>query len=129
MSADTRSAVVMLTDFFATDAIEATARRTGFVHRTSKLTGKLFRPLMTFGAWSEAKTTLAQLAAKVSQLSPPVDISPEAIHQRLNKKAMAFLQDMICQALAKLHSRDPVCEDGLLPSFTKVYIALYFRIF
>jgi Transposase DDE domain len=123
MSADTRSAVVMLTDFFATDDIEATARRSGFVQRTSKLTGKLFLALMTFGAWSEAKTTLAQLAAKVSQLSPPVDISPEAIHQRLNKKAIVFLQDMICQALAKLHALDPVCDDGLFPSFTKVYIA------
>ena len=61
---------------------------------------------MTFGAWSEAKTTLAQLAAKVTQLSQPVDVSPEAIHQRMNKKAIAFLQDMIRQALAKLQSLD-----------------------
>ncbi len=78
---------------------------------------------MTFGAWSEAKTTLAQLAAKVTQLRQPVDVSPEAIHQRLNKKAMAFLQDMIRQTLATLHSLDPVCDDGLFPAFTNVYIA------
>lgn len=123
MPADTCSAVAMLTDFFATDDIEATARRTGFVQRTSKLTGTLFLALMTFGAWSEAKTTLAQLAAKVTQLSQPVDVSPEAIHQRLNKKAMAFLQDMIRQTLATLHSLDPVCDDGLFPAFTNVYIA------
>ena len=78
---------------------------------------------MTFGAWSEAKTTLAHLAAKVTQVSQPVDISPEAIPQRLNKKAMAFLQDMIRQTLAQLHALDPVCDDGLFPSFTKVYLA------
>ena len=58
----------MFTDFFAADDIEATARRTGFVQRTSKLTGKLFLALMTFGAWSEAKMTLAQLAAQATQL-------------------------------------------------------------
>ncbi len=39
MPADTCSAVAMLTDFFATDDIEATARRTGFVQRTSKTDG------------------------------------------------------------------------------------------
>jgi len=113
----------MFTDFFAADDIEATARRTGFVQRTSKLTGKLFLALMTFGAWSEAKTTLAQLAAKATQLSQPVDISPEAIHQRMHKPAIAFLQDMIRQTLAKLSSLDPICDDGLFPSFPKVYIA------
>ena len=91
MPACTRSAVAMLTDFFAADDIEATARRTGFVQRTSKMTGKLFLALVTFGAWSEAKTTLAQLAAKATQLCQQVDISPEAIHQRMNKKAIAFL--------------------------------------
>jgi hypothetical protein len=50
----------MLTDFFASDDIEAAARRTGFVKRASKLTGKLFLALVTFGAWSDATTTLAQ---------------------------------------------------------------------
>jgi|SRR5499427_2228849 len=67
MTTCSRSAVSILTDFFASDAIEATARRTGFVKRTSKLTGKLFLALITFGAWSDATTTLAQLAAKVTQ--------------------------------------------------------------
>ena len=95
MPACTRSAIAMLTDFFAADDIEATARRTGFVQRTSKITGKLFLALVTFGTWSEGKTTLAQLAAKGTQLRQPVEVSPEAIHQRMNKKAIAFLQDML----------------------------------
>ena len=123
MSACTRSAVSMLTDFFASDDIEATARRTGFVKRTSKITGKLFLALVTFGAWSEAKTTLAQLAAKITQLDKRVEVAPEAIHQRMNKKAIAFLQDMIRQALAKVQSLEHVCDDGLFTCFTKVYLA------
>jgi len=122
MPACTRSALAMLTDFFAADDIEATARRTGFVQRTSKITGKLFLALVTFGTWSEGKTTLAQLAAQGTQLRQPVEGSPEAMHQRMNKKAIAFLQDMLRQVLAKLQSLTPVGDDGLFSAFCKVYI-------
>ena len=108
MPAGTRSAIAMLTDFFVADDLEATARRTGFVQRTSKITGKLFLALVTFGTWSEGKTTLAQLAAKGTQLPQPVEVSPEALHQRMNKQAIAFLQDMLRQVLAKLQSLTPV---------------------
>ena len=123
MTTETRSAVSMLTDFFASDDIEAAARRTGFVKRTSKLTGKLLLALVTFGAWSDATTTLAQLAAKVTQLDEQVEGSPEAIHQRMHQRALAFLQDMIHQALAKVQSIETVCDDGLFTFFTKVYLA------
>ena len=123
MTTCTHSAVSMVTDFFASDAIEAAARRTGFVKRTSKLTGKLFLALVTFGAWSDATTTLAQLAAKVPQLDEHVEGSPEAIHQRMNPRALAFLQDMLRQALAKVQSVEHVCHDGLFTDFSKVYLA------
>jgi hypothetical protein len=113
----------MLTEFFATEYIEASARRTGFVKRASKMTGKLFLALVTFGVWSDAHTSLAQLAAKVTQLDDQLEISPEAIYQRMNKGALAFLQDMIRQALAKVHALEKVCEEGLFPGFTKVYLA------
>ena len=122
MPAGTRSAIAMLTDFFAAADIEATARRTGFVQRTSKITGKLFLALVTFGTWSEGKTTLAQLAAKGTQLRQPVEVSPEALHQRMNKQALAFLQDMLRQVLAKLQALTPVGDDGLFAAFHKVYI-------
>jgi len=59
----------MLTEFFTTDTIEQTARRSGFVKRTSKITGKLFVALVTFGLWSNAKTTLSQLATKVETVA------------------------------------------------------------
>ena len=58
------NALSMLTEFFTSDTIEQTARRTGFVRRRSTITGKVFLALVTFGVWSNAKTTLSQLAAK-----------------------------------------------------------------
>jgi Transposase DDE domain len=123
MPACTRSACAMLTDFFSSDDIEATARRTGFVKRASKITGKLFLALVTFGSWSDAHTTLAQLAAKVTQVVEQVAVSPEAIHQRMNKRALVFLQDMIRQALAKVQALEHVCADELFTAFSKVYLA------
>ena len=45
------SALSMLTEFFTSDSIEQTARRTGFVRRTSKITGQVFLALMTFGLY------------------------------------------------------------------------------
>src|SRR6266478_3703416 len=83
------SALERVTEFFATDQIEASARRTGFVRRASKITGKVFLALITFGAWSTPKTSLAQLVAKGAQLPQPVDVSPEALHQRLTRRALA----------------------------------------
>ena len=122
MTASTRSAVSMLTDFFASDDIEATARRSGFVKRASKITGKIFLALVTFGVWSDAATTLAQLAAKVTQLGEQLEVSPEALHQRMNKRALVFLQEMIRKALTKVQTLDQVCDDGLFTYFAKVYL-------
>jgi hypothetical protein len=113
----------MLTEFFTTEHIEATARRTGFVKRASKITGKIFLAVVTFGVWSDANTTLAQLAAKVTQLDDQLEVSPEAIYQRMNKSALAFLKDLLSQALAKVQTLEHVCDEGLFPPFTKVYLA------
>jgi hypothetical protein len=117
------NALSMLTEFFTSDTIDQTARRTGFVRRRSKMTGKVFLALVTFGLWSNAKTTLAQLAAKMRQFGAHQSVSAEAIHQRMNTRAVAFLQDLMQQALAKLQALDHSCADGVFDGFSKVYIA------
>ena len=43
-----------------------------------------------------------------------MEVSPEAIHQRMNQQASALLQDRLRQVLAKLHARAPVGDEGLL---------------
>jgi hypothetical protein len=117
------SALSMLTEFFTSDIIEQTARRTGFVRRKSKMTGKVFLALVTFGLWSNAKTTLAQLAAKMRRFGAHHAVSAEAIHQRMNPRAVAFLQDLMQQALAKIQALDHSCADGVFDDFSKVYLA------
>jgi hypothetical protein len=116
-------ALARLTEFFSAEHIEASARRTGFVQRASKITGKVFLALVTFGQWSAPKTSLAQLAAKAAQLDEPVDVSPEAIQQRMNGRALTFLRELLQTAFAQLHTADTVCDKGLFTSFLQVYIA------
>ena len=85
------------------------------------MTGKIFLALVTFGVWSDAKTTLAPLAAKVTHVVDHLEVSPEAMHQRMNKRAVALLQDMIRQAFTKVPSREKMGDDGLFAYCTKVY--------
>ncbi|HEX9596019.1 MAG TPA: IS4 family transposase [Anaerolineales bacterium] len=115
--------VAKLTEFFSTDQIEASARRTKFVQRASKITGKLFLALVTFGRWSASKTSLAQLAAKAAQLEAPVDITPEALQQRRNEQAVAFLQALLQTAFTKLHTGTTACDEALFAPFARVHIA------
>jgi hypothetical protein len=115
--------VEKVTEFFATAQLEACARRTGFVRRASKITGKVFVALVTFGTWSTRQTSLGQLAAKAAQLPTPVDISPEALHQRMTRRAVAFLRALLQRAFAQLQRGDTVCDANLFASFTAVHIA------
>lgn len=112
-----------VTEFFATAQVEACARRTGFVQRTSKITGKVFLALVTLGAWSTRRTSLGQLAAKAAQLPMPVEVSPEALHQRMTQRAVAFLRALLQRAFAQLHGGDTVCDAELFAPFTAVHIA------
>lgn len=117
------STVGTLTEFFATDQIEASARRTKFVQRASKIPGKVFLALITLGRWGAAKTTVPQLVAKAAQLDVPVDITPEALQQRMTARAVAFLHDLLQTAFAKLHTGDLICEEGIFAPFPRGHIA------
>jgi len=52
-----------------------------------------------------------------------LEVSPEAIYQRMNKHAHVFLNEMIQQAFANIHAEANRCDEGLFPFFTQVYIA------
>ncbi len=123
MAAQPSSTLAMLTEFFSGAQIEATARRTGCVQRPSKMTGKLFLALLTFGSWSDATTPLAPLAAKATQLGAQVAVSPEALHQRMHKRALAFPQDRLRTALATRQACTPVCDESLFAPCARVHIA------
>jgi hypothetical protein len=111
------------TEFFASDQIEASARRTKFGQRASKITGNLFLALSTFGRWSTAKTTVPQLAAKAAQLDIPGDITPEALQQRMTARAVAVLQELRQLAFTQLYTGHTICEEGIFAPFSRVHIA------
>ena len=77
---------------------------------------------MTFGRWGTAKTTVPQLAAKAAQLDVPVNITPEALQQRMTARAVAFLQDLLQTAFAKLQTEATICEEGIFAPFARVHI-------
>jgi hypothetical protein len=93
------------------------------VQRAAKSTGKVFRALVTWGQWSVPKTSLAQLAAKAAQLADPVEVSPAALHQRMNPRALAFLRELSQTACAQFHTPDTVCAAALFPPFPQGYSA------
>jgi hypothetical protein len=95
------------------------ARRTGFVKRVSQLRRKLCLALVTFGTWRDATTPLAPWAAQVTQGDVQVAVAPEALHQRRLQRAVALLQAMIRQALAKVHTLEHAGDDRLLTAYHK----------
>jgi hypothetical protein len=123
MAAQLCSVPAMLTAFFSAAQSEATARHTGFVRRTSKMTGTLLLALVTFGRWSDATTTVAPWVAKATPCGEHVAVSPEALSQRMNQRALALLPARLRPALAKRHACEPRCATGLCAPFARGHLA------
>jgi len=120
LAAPLLSALTKLTEFFSPEQIEASARRSGFVQRASKITGKLLLALVTCGQGRAAQTSVAPLAATAAQVGEPGEGSPAAMQQGMNRRALAFVLDMIQSAFAQLHTGDPGCEEHLFAPFPRV---------
>ena len=114
MTAGPRRALAMFTAFFASDDIEATARRPGFGTRASQMTGTLLLALVPLGAWSDAHTTWAPLAAQVTQVVAHGAGSPAARPQRLHQRALVCRQALLRQGLATVPALAKGCAAGLL---------------
>jgi len=117
------STVEMLTEFFTTEPIEASARRTKFVQRASKITGKLLLAWVTVGRWSTPQTSVAHLAATAAQSEPPGALTPAALPPRMNERAVAFLQDLRQTAFTKLPTGTTVGDEARFAPFARVQIA------
>jgi hypothetical protein len=63
---------------------------------------------------------LAQWAAQAAQSEAAVDSTPEALPQRMNERAGAFLQDRLPLAFAPLPTGDRSCAEALLAPFARV---------
>ena len=90
-----------LTRVFDHDQLEALARQTGFVQRsTSKLTGTAFVDLMTTDMLDEATVSLDGLCDLLRQRHPQATMTPQALHQRiLTPQASTYVYEVLQLAL------------------------------
>src|SRR5207253_770422 len=113
-----------LTTVFDPDHLEALARQTDFIQRSSsKLSGKDFVELMTTEMIEDPAVSLEGLCDVLVDLNPQAQMTPQALHQRLNPYAVTYLQEVFQWALRQ--QLEPVCERlplGALSSFGRVLL-------
>jgi hypothetical protein len=94
-----------LQTLFTTTA-DALARRTGFVERTSKLTGALFAQALVFGWLANPDASLPHLAAAAALAG--VSITPQGLDQRCTATAADFLESLLAAAVEVLVQAEQV---------------------
>jgi hypothetical protein len=108
----TRLAVVLQALF--TTTAQTLGRATGFIQRQRRLTAADFAQTLVFRWLAKPKTTLEALAREL-------DVSPQALHQRLGPEAQAFLHALLVDALQSA-LKVPPTRTGLLDRFTAVVV-------
>jgi DDE family transposase len=95
------------------------AAETGFVRRTSKLTGAQFAQALVFGWLNNPAATLQQLAQMAGTVGVP--ISPQGIDKRFTATAAVFLQRLLEAAVTNVIVGDDA-PIPLLQRFRGVYV-------
>jgi hypothetical protein len=97
-----------------TTVAEQLGRTTGFIQRQRDLTAADFAQTLVFQWLARPNTTLESIARHL-------DLSPQALQERLGPRAVAFLQQLLGEALknACRARREPL---GLLDRFTAVVV-------
>lgn len=102
-----------------TTTADALARDTGFVQRTSKLSGAHFVQALLFGWLNNPQATLQQLAQMAGSVGVP--ISPQGFDQRFTEGAAQLLQRLLDAAITEIVAANPVAIP-LLQRFHGVYL-------
>jgi hypothetical protein len=89
-----------------TSVANEVARRSGFVQRTSKLTGAVFAQALVFGWLANPDAALAELARVAAAVGVP--ISPQGLDQRCTESAAIFLEQLVGAAMQTLIDADAV---------------------
>ena len=87
-----------------TDVANHLARRSGFVQRTSKLTGAAFAQALVFGWLANPQAALPELAQAAAAAG--VSISPQGLEQRCTEAAAIFLEQLVGAAMQTLIDAD-----------------------
>ena len=102
-----------------TTNIDNIARETGFVQRSSKLTGRVFVQATVFGWLANPCAPLSALAQDIAALG--VHITPQGLDQRFTRQAAAFLKRILNAVVAQVIAVDPGTIP-LLQRFTSVVV-------
>jgi hypothetical protein len=97
-----------------TSTAEALGRTTNFIQRQRRLTAADFAQTLVFQWMASPKATLESLADEL-------DLSPQALHQRLGPPAQAFLRALLLEAL-RTAWKAPRQRLGLLDRFAAVVV-------
>jgi hypothetical protein len=87
------------------------------------LTGKDFVELMTTEMIEEPAVSLEGLCDLLVDLNPHAEMTPQALHQRINAYAVTYLQEVLQLALRQ--QLEPICDRlplGSLTSFGRVLL-------
>jgi hypothetical protein len=113
-----------LTTIFDPEKLETLARQSQFIQRSSsKLTGKDFVELMTTELIEEPAVSLEGLCDLLVDLNPQAEMSPQALHQRINPYAVTYLQQVFQLVLRQ--QLEPLCNRlplGALAPFGRVLL-------
>jgi hypothetical protein len=102
-----------------TTTADLLARRTGFVQRTSKLTGAAFAQALVFGWLDNPQASVEALAQAAAAVG--VTISAQGLDQRFTEGAAVFLENLLARAVQTVIAADPVAIP-LLERFTAVVL-------
>lgn len=113
-----------LTTVFDPEHLEALARQSEFIQRSSsQLRGKDFVELMTTEMLENPAISLEGQCDILAQLNAQAQITPQALHQRINASAVTYLQAVF--ELALRQQLEPLCERlpvGALTPFARVLL-------
>ena len=98
-SDDIKKQINEISNLFNSGVIEDIARFTGFVERTSKITGVIFLSIFVLGLNLYEKPTLQQLIGLLKNIVPDLEITKEGFQQRINEHAVQFFEYMLSQAI------------------------------
>jgi Transposase DDE domain len=102
-----------------TTTAEQLARQTGFVRRSSKLTGPVFAQTVVFTWLADPQATLEAMAQTAAGLG--TSITPQGLDERFHPAAARFLERLLASAMTQLVTADPVTIP-LLQRFAGVYV-------
>src|SRR5919109_4511040 len=105
-------------EILTTTAAEA-GRATGFVQRTSPLSGATFSQTLVFGFLGHPQAPLEELTQTAATVG--VEVSPQALDQRFTASAAACLHQSLLAAIARVITAEPVAIP-LLERFPAVYV-------